>query len=38
MHEEPAGFAYPLRLLARELRFQDPFTGESRTFRSERQV
>lgn len=38
VREEPPGFAHPLHLLARELRFEDPFTGESRTFRSERQV
>lgn len=30
------GFDDPLRLLARELRFIDPFSGEERVFRSER--
>jgi tRNA pseudouridine32 synthase/23S rRNA pseudouridine746 synthase len=38
LREEAPGFAEPLRLLARELRFVDPSTGVERVFRSERQL
>lgn len=34
--EAPDDFARPLQLLARELRFTDPLTGEAREFRSRR--
>jgi tRNA pseudouridine32 synthase/23S rRNA pseudouridine746 synthase len=37
LREEAPGFAEPLRLLARELRFVDPFTAQERTFRSQRE-
>lgn len=34
--ETPDNFAHPLQLLARELRFTDPLTGEPREFRTRR--
>lgn len=34
LRDEPAGFDQPLRLLARELRFVDPLTGQERAFLS----
>jgi tRNA pseudouridine32 synthase / 23S rRNA pseudouridine746 synthase len=37
VREEAPGFAEPLCLLARELRFIDPLTGQERIFRSDRQ-
>jgi tRNA pseudouridine32 synthase/23S rRNA pseudouridine746 synthase len=38
LRDEAPGFAEPLRLLARELRFVDPLSGTERVFRSERQL
>lgn len=38
LRDEAPGFADPLRLLARELRFVDPLSGTERVFRSERQL
>lgn len=42
MPEVPEGqtedYAQPLQLLARELRFDDPITGQTRCFRSQRQL
>jgi tRNA pseudouridine32 synthase/23S rRNA pseudouridine746 synthase len=38
LRDEAPGFAEPLRLLARALRFVDPLSGTERVFRSERQL
>ncbi|MET0254829.1 MAG: pseudouridine synthase [Luteibacter sp.] len=38
LREEPAGFAEPLRLLARELRFVDPISSVERVFLSKRSL
>lgn len=38
LREVIEGFDDPLRLLARELRFTDPLSGEARVFRSERNL
>ena len=38
LREEPADFSEPLQLLARELSFIDPFTGEERRFLSLRSL
>ncbi|HEY4293999.1 pseudouridine synthase [Luteibacter sp.] len=38
LRDETPGFAEPLCLLARELRFKDPFTGLERVFCSERHL
>ncbi|MEZ2417528.1 pseudouridine synthase [Luteibacter sp. RCC_6_2] len=38
LRDEAPGFAEPLRLLARELRFVDPLSGTERVFRSGRQL
>ena len=38
VRDERADFAEPLQLLARELRFVDPITGEQRVFRSTREL
>ena len=37
-HSEADDFARPLQLLARELAFEDPLTGQRRVFRSQRQL
>lgn len=36
--EQPDDFAHPLQLLARELRFTDPLSGEERVFRTRRSL
>ncbi|SFW21500.1 pseudouridine synthase [Luteibacter sp. UNCMF366Tsu5.1] len=38
LRADPGGFADPLRLLARALRFVDPLTGQDRHFCSEREL
>lgn len=38
LRDEPADFSEPLRLLARELRFVDPVTGQDRSFLSKRSL